>query len=107
LRVEYYRFTRLGSASEIRVLVPSGDRDETVEITFPQEHFGEFELSTVVPRPREITSRAGETVFLFDPGTREEVFEARFALWARGMGPISPSVRAGAARAEFFQFVWP
>lgn len=105
--IEYDRFTRLGSPTELRITPPANAASpEEVEIAVAGDYLGEFEITSVLPEPASVRTAEDELIYTFAAG--ESPGAIAFSLEPRKPGVQSGEVRIGAGEpVRFSQVVYP
>lgn len=106
LHVEYERFGRQQSPTEVRALVrPTHDGPPSLWIE--QSYLAQVEIQQIVPQPEHATLTDGGVRFEWRTDSREPAM-VTFYLQPHTVGPLSGALHAsGQADARIQQFIYP
>src|SRR5688572_4056504 len=110
LTVEYDRFIRRDSPTEIRIdAQPSAD--DEVRIAFASDYIHALRIDSIVPYPQRTETIAEDVVFVFRIAPQTPSARITINAMPLNIGPLQGSVRiAGKANAPSIpldQFAWP
>ena len=107
LRVEYNRFERLQSASELRIELPAGATQAgTVRLRLNRAFVENADIQDVVPEPGSITADADGFVYELDTGASVGPVIVRYEYLRFGSTPVRVAIEGGSA-VSFDQWVYP
>lgn len=109
LRVEYNRFERLQSPSELRIRLPAdAARTGTVRLRLNREFVGNVEIRDVLPEPESSSADADGFVYELDTGGSggPVTVAVRYEYRTFGSTPVRVAIDAGPA-VSFDQWVYP
>lgn len=107
--VRYQRFARNQGQTALDVEAqPAAATEGKVEIWVDQDFLESYDLESVVPDPKSITTRSGGLVFAFPVEGTDTAVKATFTLQPEHSGRHHGAVAVGDGRpARFNQFVYP
>lgn len=106
--IQYDRFTRFGSPTEMNLLPPSADEVEEgeIEVRVAADYLSDFTVTSVTPQPDSVRSTTENVIYTFVAG--KPPGPIGFSLVPRESGVQQGSVRIGdGATVEFEQIVYP
>lgn len=105
--IQYDRFTRFGSPTELSVFpAPDPAGQGQVQVGVESDYWADFEVQAVTPQPDSVRAAKGEVIYTFLVGDVPGRLD--FSLQPRESGVQSGAVRIGeAAPIDFTQIVYP
>lgn len=105
--LEYDRFTRLGSPTELNVRPTAASLDQgKVVVGISSDYLADFNVDTITPDPDSVRTQAGEVIYTFLAG--QPIGQIAFSLEPRESGIQKAAVRVGTTEpVEFTQVVYP